>query len=116
MKRPSTLEVYSINEYDSTEDYNWDLGYITYTIYYDCSAMNGYGGYARSTEKIFVEFKLDRRGIPGVTATGKPYGKHARNNAGNNFLQKDFFKFFYLFHSYAPSVAETAVSSILKSQ
>ena len=58
MKRPSTLEVYSINEYDSTEDYNWDLGYITYTIFYDCSAMNGYGGYARSTEKIFVEFNI----------------------------------------------------------
>lgn len=58
MKRPSTLEVYSVNAYDSTDSDMWDLGYIVYTICYDCSAMNGYGGYSRNTDRIKVQFSI----------------------------------------------------------
>ena len=58
MKRPSTLEVYSVNAYDSTDSDMWDLGYIVYTICYDCSAMNGYGDYSRNTDRIKVQFSI----------------------------------------------------------
>lgn len=56
ISRPSTLEVYSVNAYDNTEDWERNCGHIYYTIAYDCSAMNRFGGYSRDVICITVSF------------------------------------------------------------
>lgn len=56
LKRPSSLEVYSVDIVEHPEYAEGVEGATVYVVTFDCSALNGYGGYSRGSESFGVWF------------------------------------------------------------
>lgn len=56
LKRPTSLELYSINLVNMESDWDYENGIVRRWVYIDGSALNGFGGYTRSTSIVVVTF------------------------------------------------------------
>lgn len=56
LKRPTSLELYSINLVNMESDWDYENGIVRRWVYIDGSALNGFGGYTRSTSIVIVTF------------------------------------------------------------
>lgn len=54
--RPSTLELYSTEITDLSDDYDREYGYVYKQVVFDGSFQNGFGGYTRDNYYIYVFF------------------------------------------------------------
>lgn len=55
-KRPGSMEIYDVWFEDVSSDYFTEMGITARYYYIDASGLNGFGGYTRSVEEIYVAY------------------------------------------------------------